>query len=291
MSGYAVGHVLRTSQATGTSLLVLIVIAEATHQDGTGAWPSVETISHFARTTERSVRRIIHALEASGELTIERNAGPHGTNLYAIPGVGQVRLGEDVGVSPDKLSFGHPRRRRRTTGASTPDNRNQTPDKAMSAEPSLEPLLEPSLEPARAPRAEGPEIPTRLPTRAEVEAEQHRFGKIAENAWLERTAIVGSPYTDRSALRNVHHQAVAALQWASEAQILAAIRNRLDAKSTPRRIPEWSRLEAANEDRTAHAASLKHEFGDEVIEDRPSRVTSMHHAGGIAARVVSSVAM
>ena len=124
MSGYAVGHVLRNSRFNGTALLVLIVIAEATHQDGRGAWPSVASIADLARTTERNVRRVLRQLEKSGELVTDHGKGPYGTSMYAIP-MAQLRLAEGT----DNLSGGRVRRRRRTTKA-------VGDDKATSANPS-----------------------------------------------------------------------------------------------------------------------------------------------------------
>ncbi len=299
MSGYAVGHVLRTSKAYGTSLLVLIVIAEATHQDGRGAWPSIDSIANLARTSPRNVTRVIGDLERAGELVVERGVGPHGTNMYSIPGVGQMRLGDALPVTPDTVSGDaavspdntSPRRRRHrplTTAPLPLTTDAARGDKALSPEPSY-PVLEPSEDPTRAARAQDVEIPTRPPTPAEVEREQHRFGKIAEDVWLERAPKVGSPYTDRAALRMVHHQAVAALQWASETQILAAIRRRMDPKSTPRRIPEWARQEAARDQELAHAQRRDLEHADEVIEDRP-RVAGFRQIAGAATALVARVA-
>jgi len=290
VSGYAVGHVLRTSRSSGTSLLVLIVIAEATHQDGTGAWPAVASIAQLARTTERSVYRVIRNLERAGELVVERGAGPHGTNLYAIPGVGQLRLGDDAHVTPDKVSP-------LTTGASGDDARVSPPlisetgggDTAVSPKPSV-PVLDPSTNRSRArARAQAIEIPTKVPTPAQIEREQHLFGRDAEKVWTETAERVGSPYTDRAALRTVHEQAISATRWASETQVLAAIRRRMDSKSSPRRIPEWARLEAGDELQREHAARLRREPLDEIIEP-PGRREGLRALGPAIARTATAIA-
>ena len=299
MSGYAVGHVLRTSKAYGTSLLVLIVIAEATHQDGRGAWPSIDSIAKLARTSPRNVTRVIGELERSGELVVERGVGPHGTNMYSVPGVGQMRLGDALPVTPDTVSGDaavspdttSPRRRRRrplTTAPVPLTTAAAGGDIALSPEPSY-PVLEPVEEPSRAARARGIEIPTRPPTVAEVRREEQRFGKLAEEVWLETAPKVGSPYTDRLALRTVHHQAIAALRWADERQILAAIRRRMDGKSSPRRIPEWARLEAGRDQELAHMQRRDLEHADEVIEERTPGA-GLHHIGGAAAAAIAKAA-
>jgi hypothetical protein len=287
MSGYAVGHVLRTSRSSGTSLLVLIVIAEATHQDGTGAWPGISSIAQLARTTERTVYRVIRNLERAGELLIERGAGPHGTNLYAIPGVGQLRFGDDAGVTPDKVSP-------LTRGASGDDTRVTPPlttgasgdDTAVSPEPSI-PVRDPSKNLSRAERAPAIEIPTRPLTQAQIEREQHAFGREAERVWLETAEKRGSSYTDRAALRIVHELAIKATRWASEAQVLAAIRRRLDVKSTPRRIPEWARLEQGDDAQREHAARAAERPADEIIEPRSRELRPI---GAGVARVLARVA-
>lgn len=287
MSGYAVGHVLRSSRASGTSLLVLIVIAEATHQDGTGAWPAVPSIAKLARTSERNVFRVIRELEEAGELQIERNAGPHGTNLYSIPGVGQLRLGDDMGVTPDKVSP--------LTAEAPGDDTRVTPplttatgrgDTAMSPEPSL-PVHEPSKNLSRAARAAAIEIPTRLPTRKEIEREQHRFGKEAEQVWTAAARKAGSPYITRGHLRQVHELAIEATRVASEGQVLSAIRRRLEAKSAPVRIPEWARLEQADDEQREHQRRVAPAL-DEVIEDK-GRVGGLRPLASGVARVTAAL--
>jgi helix-turn-helix protein len=289
MSGYAVGHVLRTSHASGTSLLVLIVIAEATHQDGTGAWPAVASIAQLARTTERSVYRVLRQLEKAGELVVDRGAGPHGTNLYSIPGVGQLRLGDDTPVTPDKASP-------LTTGASGDDTGVTPPlttaasgdDTAVSPEPSV-PVLYPSKNRSRAARAQGIEIPTRPQTTREIEREQHAFARQAEEVWLQTAAKTGSMYTDRAALRMVHEHAINALRWATTTQVLAAIRGRAEAKTTPRRIEELARYEASDDAQRDARASGRTRV-DEVIEGGAKAPAGLHHIGTSARRVLTVAA-
>jgi hypothetical protein len=272
MSGYAVGHVLRSSRASGTSLLVLIVIAEATHQDGTGAWPAIASIARLARTTERSVYRVIRDLELAGELIVERGSGPHGTNLYAIPGIGQLRLGDDARVTPDKTSP-------LTTGASGDDTRVTRPlttgapgdDTAVSPEPSSYPVLDPSKNLSRA-RPRAVEFEKTLSPK-QVERDQHRFGKEAERVWHEAARGSGNPYTDRPALRAVHDQAIEAARFADEQLVLAAIRERMDEKSSPRRIPEWARLAESDRRQAVRLARKAAERADRdvIVEHEGTR--------------------
>jgi hypothetical protein len=65
--------------------MVLVVIAEAAHNDGTHAWPSLSKIAALANIGTRSVDRALVELEAAGEVVIERRH--RRTNRYTIPGL------------------------------------------------------------------------------------------------------------------------------------------------------------------------------------------------------------
>lgn len=158
----------------------------------------------------------------------------------------------------------------------------------MSAEPSSYPVVDPVKNLSRAERAPAIEIPTKPLTQAQIEREQHAFGREAERIWLEVAEKCGSPYTDRAALRQVHDQAISATRWATEAQVLSAIRRRMDIKSSPRRLPEWARLVAADYAQIAHAASVAAERPSEIIE--PPRSGGLHALGPAVARIAQQVA-
>ena len=76
MSVRALSWALRDAPvARHSDLLVLIVVADHAHDDGTGAYPSVPTIAAMARLSVRGVRNALGRLEASGVIAIERRAG------------------------------------------------------------------------------------------------------------------------------------------------------------------------------------------------------------------------
>src|SRR5579863_4006594 len=79
--------VIEKSRHKGSEFVVLLMIANHAHSDGTGAWPAAETLARESRITARHVVRIIPKLEASGELEVHKGAGPRGTNLYSILGL------------------------------------------------------------------------------------------------------------------------------------------------------------------------------------------------------------
>lgn len=72
------------SRHQGSGLLIMLAIADNASDDGANAWPSVTTLAKKTRLNIRSVPRLLKELEASGELTINRNAGPNRANSYII---------------------------------------------------------------------------------------------------------------------------------------------------------------------------------------------------------------
>jgi hypothetical protein len=63
------------------------MIANHAHADGTGAYPSIETLARECRMSERQIKRIIPLLAQSGELRVEPDKGPRGAHLYTIAGM------------------------------------------------------------------------------------------------------------------------------------------------------------------------------------------------------------
>ena len=86
MSYGASAVVFHHSKATGTDLHVLNAIANFIGDDG--AWPSVETIAKFARTSSRQVHRSLNVLVELGEITIlsksGKGVGVYKTNRYLL---------------------------------------------------------------------------------------------------------------------------------------------------------------------------------------------------------------
>lgn len=93
MSHQATTWVLERSEQEGRDFIVLFVIANHCHPDGTGAYPSMERIAAQARISERGARYAVEALEKSGELVVKREKGAtpnlewRSRNVYSIPGV------------------------------------------------------------------------------------------------------------------------------------------------------------------------------------------------------------
>ena len=67
--------VWHNSPAAGAELLVLLAVADSAEDDGTNAWPSVATLAAKVRMSDRTVQRHLHALERTGQITVERQVG------------------------------------------------------------------------------------------------------------------------------------------------------------------------------------------------------------------------
>lgn len=95
------------SAQKGSTLLLLLAIADFANDEGT-AWPGITTLAKKIRMTERSTQMIVAALVKSGELRVQRGAGPHGTNLYTV--VYQRPLASQGGekFSPEKIAGRNP---------------------------------------------------------------------------------------------------------------------------------------------------------------------------------------
>lgn len=83
MSVQATAWVIQHSEHKGSNLLLLIMIANHAHADGTGAWPSVSTLAKECRMSERQIKRMLPELDASGELVVFWSKGRR-AHEYAI---------------------------------------------------------------------------------------------------------------------------------------------------------------------------------------------------------------
>lgn len=107
MSVHALSWVFRHSEATLGARLVLLVLADHAKDDGTFAWPSVETMAAQARLSKRAVQAALRRLEADGHIR-SRGQSKAGTTIYDVlmggaesaPGV-KIATPEMSSASPD----------------------------------------------------------------------------------------------------------------------------------------------------------------------------------------------
>jgi len=76
-------RVWKDSRHRGRALLVLLAIADFADDSGL-AWPSMTALVHKARVPERTMHRVLAALEASGEVVVQRRVGRGKTNHYLV---------------------------------------------------------------------------------------------------------------------------------------------------------------------------------------------------------------
>jgi hypothetical protein len=123
--------VWNNSRARDGQLLVLLAIADCAHEDGGGAFPSNAELRRKSRLSERAVQYAIAGLEASGELTVGRQQGPKGCNLY------RVVMTPAKSAPPQNL---HPRNLRHQGVQSATENVSQIAPVTVK-EPSVEPSV------------------------------------------------------------------------------------------------------------------------------------------------------
>ena len=84
MSLRALTVVWENSKATGTLLLLELAIADCANETGV-SWPGIDYLAQKSRMSRRSIVYLLQKLEDLGELIVERNEGPRGTNRYLLP--------------------------------------------------------------------------------------------------------------------------------------------------------------------------------------------------------------
>jgi hypothetical protein len=132
------------SPQKGSSLILLLAIADYANEENR-AWPSIGTLAAKIRMSERNTQMLLRKLIDAGELEIQQNAGPNGTNVYRII---LGRGGENFAPGGEKSS---------TEGVK---NSAQGGAIAIAPEPSLDPSVDPSVKegavPAQPAAAEPP---------------------------------------------------------------------------------------------------------------------------------------
>lgn len=89
---------MKHSDATLGARLVLLVLAEHAHEDGSEAFPKVETIASKARMSRKAVQDALRRLE-DGQHIAQTGVRPSGTRIYRILG---IAAGENLGEDGDK---------------------------------------------------------------------------------------------------------------------------------------------------------------------------------------------
>lgn len=91
MSVTALAWVFKQSDAKLGSRLVLLALADFAHDNGEGAFPSVDTIAQHARLTKRAARAALRKLEDDRHIE-SAGTSMYGTTIYRITGVDGGRM-------------------------------------------------------------------------------------------------------------------------------------------------------------------------------------------------------
>ena len=73
----------KNSKQSGHGLNLMLAIGDFADEEGR-AYPSVNTLATKARVSERTVQRLLKAIEADGELRVYRGAGPRRCHVYRV---------------------------------------------------------------------------------------------------------------------------------------------------------------------------------------------------------------
>jgi len=101
MSAQASAWVMECSHLRGLMRWVLVLIANDSDSEGVGRHSSVTRLSRQAGLSQRSVTRILHRIEASGELVCRERGTGKSTTVWEIPGV--IRDGFSLGDRGGKM--------------------------------------------------------------------------------------------------------------------------------------------------------------------------------------------
>jgi hypothetical protein len=139
MSFQAQTWVIDNSKHKGSALLVLLMIANHAHADGTNAFPSLATLAKECRMSDRQITRIIQTLEASGEVNIARSAGRSSHRYSVVMSKPIVQSNPDILSGSPEINLSQMSPSTLTSAHLNPDKSVTNPDIAVSPELTIEP--------------------------------------------------------------------------------------------------------------------------------------------------------
>lgn len=70
----------------------MLAIADNAHDDGDGAYPSIQTLARKTRLTGRNIQYLLRKLEGTGAISIRYKEGIDTVNIYKIIGMGGEKI-------------------------------------------------------------------------------------------------------------------------------------------------------------------------------------------------------
>ena len=183
-------------------LLALLVLADHAHDDGTNAYPGVDTIASRARLSRRGVFDALARLKAAGAIVAD-GRGPRGTIAYRVVMEGVQSLHRAATAPVQSPAQG---------GAVTSTLGVQCP----APEPSFN-RQEPSI-PPNPPQAGGDPLPPLTKGKRERDIAQSNTERLA---WAERRGVTAHDWRGRQAILRLLRQQVNGDETAEQLQALA----------------------------------------------------------------------
>src|SRR5262245_57471942 len=84
MSNQSVSEVRAYSKSTGFAKFLLLIIASHQHPTALYAYPSLDTLARETTLSKPTVIKLVKALEALGELEVQRGHGRGHSNRYRV---------------------------------------------------------------------------------------------------------------------------------------------------------------------------------------------------------------
>ena len=88
MSIHVQSYVWKNSAQKGSSLLLLLYLADCANEDGNNIYPSVKSMAKMTRMSERNCQYVLRQLVECGEVIKHDSSGPRGTTMFSIPMTG-----------------------------------------------------------------------------------------------------------------------------------------------------------------------------------------------------------
>jgi hypothetical protein len=118
VSIHVMSPVFRTRMKDPTQKLILLCLADFAHDDGTSAYPSMDTVSALCGCHLRTVRRWMKELQDDGYISLEKPPGYRRPASYRI-NMAKLKEGGQS-VPHDEREGGHPCQRRGTPMSPNP---------------------------------------------------------------------------------------------------------------------------------------------------------------------------
>lgn len=284
MSVRVLNAVWQNSPQTANALLLLLAIADYADDNGV-AWPSIEALQAKARCSERTVQRILQALVVDGELEIDLNAGPSGTNRYRVrTAAGRpLTLFSDTGdrsTPVTRVTPGTTSTPPRGTSPGTMTVTGATGDTGVKVTP---PLRDPARPPTEREIARSQKATVDALWREFVELRKKRFGaaarhtdSIGKRAFAARVPAAfgrGCREADvRDAVRRLAEDDKQPSPWYLDDRAAAAKADREEREAADRKIAE-----RAEEDRAARGNVTGQTDADKVVH-----IDRVRDAAGLA---------